>query len=367
MAAPQFRGHLPSLLTVNPQSQLEQGRLLDCDAPSKSPTLQTANSMPGSYEEQLISPLTEKTYYGSMASPDRIYEEKLTPTSVDLQVVHINIADYTILLKTENEAMAERLRERYADFLVDGGDPVASITLNVIPGAEFLELIPGPWIIESEYSDEGLTYRSYMEKGAVDWRTKQGHLDMHPNAHVENFLRVIYAWLCLQDGGLLLHAAGLIRNGDGFVFFGPSGAGKTTTTRLSADQAEILSDDLVVLRCNDGKCMLFGVPFKGDYSDAPRANQRAELKAIFRLKQDSAHYLESLPHVTAVAELVASSPFVVRDLGLSQKLIAVCQQIAETVPVQLLHFQRDNGFWREIDEHYQDIPEAASANGRASR
>jgi hypothetical protein len=86
------------------------------------------------------------------------------------------------------------------------------------------------------------------------------------------------------------------------------------------------------------------------------------LRAIFRLKQDSAHYLEPLPHVTAVAELVASSPFIVRDLGLSQKLISVCQHIAKTVPVHLMHFRRDNGFWRVIDEHFQDVPETAPAN-----
>ncbi len=280
----------------------------------------------------------------------------------DLHVIHLDIADYIIRLQTEDAGMAERLRNRYSDFLSGGGDPVATITLNVIPGAEFLELIPGPWIIESEYSDDGLTYRSYLEQGAVDWTTRQGYLDMHPEAHIENFLRVVYAWLCLQDGGLLLHAAGLIRNDAGFVFFGPSGAGKTTTTRLSADQAEVLSDDLVILRCTDGNCVLHGVPFKGDYSDAPRANQMAPLKAIFRLKQDSIHYLEPLPHVTAVAELVASSPFVVRDLGLSQKLISVCQQIARAVPVQLMHFRRDNGFWRIIDEHYEDLPETAPAN-----
>ncbi len=280
----------------------------------------------------------------------------------NLHVIKLDIADYAIVLQTKSEAMAERLRSRYVDFLADEGDPVATITLNVIPGAEFLELIPGPWIIESAYSDSGLTYRSYLEQGAVDWTTRQGYLDMHPEAHIENFLRVVYAWLCLQDGGLLLHAAGLIRDDAGYVFFGPSGAGKTTTTRLSADQSEILSDDLVILRCTGDECILHGVPFKGDYSDAPRANQRAPLKAIFRLKQDSAHYLEPLPHVTAVAELVASSPFIVRDLGLSQKLISVCQHIAKTVPVQLMHFRRDNGFWRVIDEHYQDLPETAPAN-----
>lgn len=279
--------------------------------------------------------------------------------------VSLSIADFPVTLATGDETMYHRLVNRYADFLnEDSQEPIVTIDLQVTPDAQFIEPRPGPLIIESSYRPEDLTYRAYYEQGHVDWQTGRGHLEMHPDAGVENFLRVIYAWLCLQDGGLLLHAAGLVRGGEGYVFFGPSGAGKTTTTRLSADTAEILSDDLVILRCADGRCTLYGVPFKGDLSDAPRANQQAQLKSIYRLQQDSEHYLEPLPKITAVAELVASSPFVVRDLSLSQQLIEVCRQIAQTVPVQMMHFKKDNGFWKVIDGFNQGVPEAASANGR---
>jgi hypothetical protein len=288
----------------------------------------------------------------------------LTSPTTQQQAIHINIADFTITLSTDDSAMASRLRERYADFLDETSQSLVTIQLFVKPGAIFIDPQPGPWIIESSYTPNCLTYRSFLEQGEINWETRQGTLELSPEAHIENFLRVVYAWLALQDGGLLLHAAGLIRDGHGYVFFGPSGAGKTTTTRLSAPTTEILSDDLVILRCHNGQCQLYGVPFRGDFSDAPRANQRAPLRGIFRLHQDKRHYLEPLPRVTAIAELVAASPFVVRDLSLSQQLIAVCQQIAQTVPVQLLHFKRDNGFWKEIDGYYENLSETAPANGR---
>ena len=51
------------------------------------------------------------------------------------------------------------------------------------------------------------------------------------------------------DGGLLLHAAGIAVQDQGYVFTGASGTGKSTIAQLFADQgALILSDERVILR-----------------------------------------------------------------------------------------------------------------------
>nr|NIV10663.1 hypothetical protein [Fodinibius sp.] len=105
-----------------------------------------------------------------------------------------------------------------------------------------------------------------------------------------------------------------------------------------------MSDDLVIISCDENGCTLHGVPFKGELSEAPRANQQAPLKGLYRLRQDTSHYLESIPHIKAVADLVAASPFIVRENQLSEQLTQVCSKIAKCVPVQELHFKRDDGF-----------------------
>jgi hypothetical protein len=276
----------------------------------------------------------------------------------------ISIANMAVALETEDEHVAERIRHRYAAFLDPTAAPRFVITLEITPGALFIPPEPGPWVIESSYSQDKLTFLSYTERGQVNLQTGVGWLEMAPTAHIENFLRVAYAWLCLQNGGLLLHAAGAIRNGHGFVFFGPSGAGKTTTSRLAARTADVVSDDLVIIGCDDGRCTLHGVPFKGELSDAPRANQSAPLVGLYRLRQDTGHYLEPIPRVKAVAELAAASPFIVREPALADRLLEVCSRIAKTVPVQQLHFRRDDGFWKVIDGREQSLSQTASANGR---
>lgn len=269
-----------------------------------------------------------------------------------------------VALETQDEHVADRIRQRYAAFLDPTADPQFIIHLKITPGALFIQPEPGPWVIESSYRQEELTYRSYTEQGHIHLQSGEGWLEMAPTAHIENFLRVAYAWLCLQRGGLLLHAAGAIRNGQGFVFFGPSGAGKTTTSRLAARTADVVSDDLVIIRCDNGGCTLHGVPFKGELSDAPRANQSAPLAGLYRLRQDTGHYLEPIPRVKAVAELAAASPFVVREPALSDRLLEVCNRIAKIVPVQQLHFRRDDGFWKVIDGREHALPQTASPNGR---
>lgn len=285
------------------------------------------------------------------------------------QPILLDIAGFIVALRADNLDVARRIRRRYADFLssdASATQPHLTITLKSVPGALFITPEPGPWVIESSYQDNRLRFRSYLEQGEVDLTSGQGWLEMNPEAEMENFLRVAYAWLCLRHGGLLLHAAGVVRNECGYVFFGPSGAGKTTTSRLAAHQGMVLSDDLVILRRHplQGNYWLYGVPFKGEMSNEPRVNTQAPLKGIFRLRQNTSHYLAPLPRAAAVAELVAASPFVVRDLALSQDLIAVCHQIAHSVSVQQLHFRRDDGFWKVIDDYFAGLSPAASPDGR---
>lgn len=267
----------------------------------------------------------------------------------------LDIAGFKLALRSTSRDADQRIRTRYHDFITDNSAPQIDITLSVVPGAQFVEIKPGPWVIEVEYADNRLFYQSYLERGEVNLISGVGTLEMAPEASIENFLRTVVAWLCVSSDALMLHAAGVIRDGLGYVFFGPSGAGKTTTSRISAKVAEVVSDDLVIIRVENGIGKLYGVPFRGEMSEAPRANQSAPLKAIFRLRQDTAHFLEQTSSVTSIAELVAASPFVVQELSLSARLIEVCDKISRSVPILTLHFKRDDGFWKVIDEYFEDV------------
>ncbi len=274
----------------------------------------------------------------------------------------IDIANLAVSIIVEDDSMADRIRKSYHDFINPQATPILNITIIVKPGARYIESNPGYWIIDSKFTADHLTYKSYEEYGELDLVNGVGYLEIAPEAYIENYLRVIYAWLCLTHGSLLLHSSGVVRNSEGYVFFGPSGAGKTTTSRLASRQATVLSDDLVIIRQIEDAYYLFGVPFKGELSDAPRANQSAPLKGIFRLRQDVRHYIEPMSRIIAVAELAAASPFINNIALLNGKLISLCNRIVKAVPIQQLHFRRDDGFWKVIDEYYTPVPQTTSTN-----
>ena len=98
----------------------------------------------------------------------------------DLHQILINIAGFTVSLETDNDSVAESICKRYADFLDNDQTAHARIRLEVIPGALFIEPLPGPWIIESTYTAKKFTYRSYLEQGEVNLQTMEGVVEMAP-------------------------------------------------------------------------------------------------------------------------------------------------------------------------------------------
>jgi len=263
-------------------------------------------------------------------------------------MIKIEIADICVGLKLDDTETAQRILSRYADFLSPNGTPEVTVEIEVREGVQFVPLEPGLYVINSSFQEGKLTFESYFEAGFVDMTTGQGELLMAPRGNVENFLRVLYAWRCVHHDALLLHASGVIKDGRAFVFFGPSGSGKTTTARLSLDHT-VLSDDLVIIKRN-GTYKAYGVPFRGDMPEAPRTNAQTNLYGLFRLKKDISHFTKPLGHSQAVAGLISCVPFVTKDIAMSHRAMAICTDLAASVPVKELHFRRDKGFWRVIDE-----------------
>lgn len=267
-----------------------------------------------------------------------------------MQQLFITIADLTVAVRLPPSDLMERLRERYAIFLTPPTSSLVTIDCILTEGARFIEAEPNStWISNVTIDDDTLHYESYRERGELNLITRQATIELAPTADIENFLRVVYAWLCLQHDSLLLHAAGVVKDGQGYVFFGPSGAGKSTTAGLSAEVATVLSDDIVIVRKKDGGYHLCGVPFFGELTDFPPRNMSVPLKAIYRLQQDVWSHVEPLATPLAVAELGASAPFIVQHSALSNDLLTTCYRLAKQVPVQELYFNRTPQFWKVIE------------------
>jgi hypothetical protein len=106
--------------------------------------------------------------------------------------------------------------------------------------------------------------------------------------------------------GVEVHALGLAdSDGSGYLFLGHSGAGKSTTARLWMSQpgVQLLSDDRIILRKQEGKFWMYGTPWHGDAGVASPG--RAPLSAIFFLEQAPLDELAPISQSKGAAELFA--------------------------------------------------------------
>ena len=114
--------------------------------------------------------------------------------------------------------------------------------------------------------------------------------------------------LLSRKRGVEVHACGVIdESGDGLLFTGKSGAGKTTMARFWEKErgALILSDDRIILRQDKGKIWMYGTPWHGDAKLAYPS--RAPLKAVFILRHGPENRLRAKTGAEAAALLFSRS------------------------------------------------------------
>ena len=106
------------------------------------------------------------------------------------------------------------------------------------------------------------------------------------------------------DGGLLLHAAGVSIQDQGYIFTGASGTGKSTIAQLFADQgALILSDERVILRRQGAGITVYGTPWVGSGQYAAQASQT--LTGLYGISHgEHRHRLEPLSQTKTMSLLL---------------------------------------------------------------
>jgi len=141
-----------------------------------------------------------------------------------------------------------------------------------------------------------------------------------------------------REGGLLLHAAGLVSHKEGFVFTGPSGTGKSTIARMFADrQAHVLSDERVVLRSDKGSVTIYGSPWVGSGEYA--ANASAPLTALYVINHaQDRHRIARMPTSIAISRLLQQSFLPHWDRDCIERSLDFLISVVSSMPCRNLAF-----------------------------
>lgn len=241
------------------------------------------------------------------------------------------------------------LQARYQDFISSTGH--ADLRLSLTVTTEHLPPASAGAQINPAGTRLAFTYPGF--EGEIDLERGEGRLRVSrpdPLADIQLFLSLALNAVALQHGGFVAHAAGIAHRGQGFLCLGPSGTGKTTLARLSTGDV-VLNDDLALVMPAGEGWVVYGTPFSNPHQNPPH-HASAPLCAVLRLRQSPHHRLEPLAPAAALAELVSSVALLSTLPPLAPRVLEIASRLLEQVPCFNLHFRKDAGFWRVIEEQF---------------
>ena len=298
------------------------------------------------------------------------------PTDPGLDSLLLDVAGIRIALHDLAPSLAASLEERFRLFVVTeaaasagrgrgSSAAPADLVVTVRPAKE-MQFVPFPspeggmcYQLLTEVRGDRLRVWSHCFEGSFDVAGTGAELRLCPDwigpsgiserveppaRSVENFLRVALAWKAVDRGGLLLHSSGVVRDGKAYLFFGPSGAGKTTIARLCAEDL-LLNDDCMLILQDSGVFTTSGLPFKGAEDAGARDTGRFPIAGLFRLAQAPRPACVRMDGARAVSEILSCIPFVTERPEGVDRAFAVVEPLVRRVPVFRLAFRRDPDFW----------------------
>ncbi len=199
-------------------------------------------------------------------------------------------------------------------------------------------------------------------------RSGDGHIILFNTKRVEELISPLYRLIFLfcsvilgRSGFFLMHGAAVESSGEGLVFLGRSGAGKTTLAQKWLD-GDVLSDDAPATTAGPGGFQVWASPYSQFDFHKIKAPDRYKvclpLKRILFLGRGSSDSIKALHNRKALGFLIEQ----IHGLNmigtcLRKKVFESAYQISRSIPAFLITFEnRGNGEnVRTIDNVYNIV------------
>lgn len=253
----------------------------------------------------------------------------------------VEIGGVPIRLLTDDASFLNLMEERYAGYLRPDDDTSIDVTVQLVPAGRISEE-EDVRVVRKQ--DKWIAERADFH---FEWDAKSGAgiLKQSFNPYsVDGVLRILHTLLLARQGGFLLHAASAIRNGRAFLFFGRSGAGKTTIIRSAPADATLLTDEVSYVRREGQGYWAHGTPFTGELAKLGE-NVSAPVAGLYHLVQGRKNELTLMHQGDAARALLQSVLFFAEDRALVKLVfLAVCDAVSR-LPVYRLEFMPDQRAW----------------------
>ena len=159
---------------------------------------------------------------------------------------------------------------------------------------------------------------------------------------VNTSLMIQYTFATAGRWTLLLHASVTRYEGRGNLFFGVSGTGKSTHSRLWHDfvpGSDLMNDDNPIVRYEEGRFLVYGSPWSG--KTVCYRNVVAPVNALVRLEQFPENRIARLEPLQAYASVLAAVSTIRWNHDIMSLLVPTIERVAMTVPCFRLQCRPD--------------------------
>jgi hypothetical protein len=157
---------------------------------------------------------------------------------------------------------------------------------------------------------------------------------------------LILYYLTVINGDIMIHSSGVNNLGQGYLFSGVSGKGKTTMANLWKDAgAKVIHDDRLIIRYTCSGYRMYNTPVYEH--DEPLSSP---LNKVFIIEHGTENILVPLKEATAVSHVMANCIQHNWGQDIIGKLLGSVSTLCNTLPVFKLSFKPD----RSVIDHIQE-------------
>ncbi len=258
----------------------------------------------------------------------------------------ISMAGFNLAVTVDDPAVVLEAHRIYSSFTAEA-EPDFAIEMNVRTGRDGQKARPmktvstgGVWQIDS-----------YNFSGELDTSSASARFSIEPNwGAFDSVLRVTLSILLAQEGGVLVHASSVSREGKAFVFAARPEGGKSTVAGMLNDGV-VIGDELVAIRRGPNGVIVYGTPFWNGGPTVSDTPAQAPAQAIFLLTKADQTSARRLEPAQMTAKLIPHIFFDPDNLKTSRATIDALADITQTVPGYQLRFGLDaDALRRCLDE-----------------
>lgn len=146
-----------------------------------------------------------------------------------------------------------------------------------------------------------------------------------------------YMYLLVENGGFMIHSAACVSGGEGVLFCGASGAGKSTQANLWKKYAgaNVINYDKPCILPEDDGFIVHGSPWSG--KEECFLNEYAPVKAIVFIKQAKENKVIRLSSAQAFSNIYLHNIIYPVNSDIEKKYADIIRRISEKVPVYELY------------------------------